>query len=98
MDPAVVKVIGICFVIMLSVVGAVIVFMLEHQRKMTRILRGEHVEESTGLVAQLVTGAGDPSQVKALEARVEQLERTVFMLQANAGNAELPTVQDRITG
>lgn len=84
-------------VVMLAIIGAVIVFMLEHQRKMARILRGEKVDEGADLVTAIMSsGAKDPDNTKALESRIEQLERTVFELQANASRQELPSIGDRL--
>ncbi len=70
---------------------ALIVFLLEHQRKMVRLIRGEKVEEGPDVIAAMMGGsAASDGKIKGLESRIEHLERTVFMLQANSAAQELP--------
>ncbi len=80
MTPDVIKVIGVCAIFLIAIIGALVVFMLEHQRKMTRILRGEQVDESGDTLAALMGSiSGDSAKIKALEARIEQLEQMALL-------------------
>ncbi len=84
MDPTIVKTIGITACILgLLVVLPVIALMLEHQRKMARLIRGEKVEENdTAVIVGVHAVAGKDSKVKALEERVTELEQELAALKS----------------
>lgn len=85
MDPTIIKTIAITVCALgLLVVLPIIALLLEHQRKMARLIRGEKVEETDTAVVVGVhaVGGGKGSTVKALEERVIELERELSAMKA----------------
>lgn len=81
MDASIVKTIAITsFFILVLVVLPIVALLLEHQRKMARLMRGEKLDDDDHALATLVGAKSDPNP--ALERRVTELEAEVATLRA----------------
>ena len=98
MDPAIVRTIALSAIfILVLVVLPIVVLLLEHQRKMARLMRGEKLEENDQTLAVLM-GAGKIESNPGLEARVAALEAEVAVLRgALAPRTESePAISERL--
>lgn len=84
MDPTIIKTIAITACVLgLLVVLPIIALLLEHQRKMARLIRGEKVEENeTAVIVGVHAVGGKESKVKALEDRVAELEQELASMKS----------------
>ncbi len=78
--------------VLVLVVLPIVALLLEHQRKMARLIRGESPEESGSSEIAALFGAGgggsDGSAVRALMERVSQLEAEVASLRRSLPQPE----------
>lgn len=81
MDVTVIKTIAISATfILVFVLLPIVVLMLEHQRKMARLMRGESIDDSKTQLG-LILGVKQTADTQALEDRIAALETQVADLQ-----------------
>lgn len=92
MDPTIVKTFVIATsLVLLLVVLPIVMLLLEHQRKMAKLMRGEKTEEHAETIAMLLGSGKYDAQTPALEARVTALEAEVAALRSSlVGNSTSP--------
>lgn len=97
MSPEVLKTITISVLFFsIFVVLPVLYFLMDHQRKMVRLMRGEHVDETeTAMVMMGAMKSSAPSaaELAVLTERIRALESEVALLKATQADQEIALQQ-----
>lgn len=96
MDPQVLKTIAIATVtLVVFVVVPIVAMLLEHQRKMVRLMRGESTPEGNETLGMLL-GATPKSESPELAARVAVLEAEVAQLRTALGTTPAASAEPNL--